>query len=60
MTESVPVAELIGEHRHSGRHTARVLCPNPGCGRTHQHFWPTDPTITVTAPCGAVYTIGIE
>lgn len=56
--EPVPVAELIAQHRHSGRHTARVLCPNPDCGRTHQHFFPTDWSVPVIAPCGATYLIG--
>jgi hypothetical protein len=53
---TIPTAELIAEHRHSGRHTARVLCPH--CSRNHQHFWPADLTTPLTAPCGqGTYTI---
>jgi hypothetical protein len=57
MTAPIPTAELIGEHRHSGRHTARVLCVY--CGRNHQHLWPADLTAPLAAPCGqGHYTIG--
>jgi len=57
MTALIPAAEIIAERVYGGLRTARILCPNPACGRTHLHRWTPGDTTTHVGPCGTNYTI---